>query len=164
MKYSDEYYVCSRNLSLKFNEKNENTAYFKMWNKYDIHDILEIENDIAIQGEICGPGINKNPMKLSELDLYIFNIYDIKNGKYKNYKDFIIFCNAYGLKTVPIINECFLFNHNVESLLALAKGKYEGTDSYREGIVIRPLVNCYSEVLSGRLSIKIINNDYLLSE
>jgi hypothetical protein len=47
-------------------------------------------------------------------------------------------------------------------LLKLARGVYPGTKNPREGIVVRPLVERRSEVLDGRLSFKVINNDYLL--
>jgi len=163
LRYGDEYFVCSRNLSFKFSEKNENTAYFKMWNKYAIKNILEIEGDFAIQGEICGPGIQKNPMKLPEVELFVFNVYNIKQGKYLDYNDFIEFCSKYGLKTVPVIG-ITNFNFSVNELINMAKGKYQGTESHREGIVIRPLINCYSKILGTKLSIKVINNDYLLDE
>jgi len=163
IKYGDEYHVCSRNLSFKFTEKNESSAYFKIWHKYNIKNILGDKGDMAIQGEICGPGIQKNPMKLPELDFFVFNVYDVKQGKYLDYNDFEMFCNANGFKTVPIIGK-YEFNFTLDKLIEMAKGKYEGTDHHREGIVIRPLINCYSEILGGRLSIKIINNDYLLSE
>ncbi len=163
LRYGDDYYVCSRNLSFKFSEKNENTAYFKMWHKYDIKRILEEEGDIAIQGEVCGPGIQKNPMKLQEVELFVFNVYNIKEGKYLDYDDFIKFCKSWGLKTVPIIGKC-KFDYTIDQLIEMAKGKYEGTDHHREGIVIRPLINCYSQILGTKLSIKIVNNDYLLTE
>jgi len=167
VRYSDEYniwyHVCSRNLSFKFNENNENNAYFKIWNRYNIKKILESEGDIAIQGEICGPGIQKNPMKLTEIDFFVFNVYDIKIGKYLDYEDLIMFCNAVGLKTVPIIGK-YNFNYTMDELIEMARGKYEGTDCNREGIVIRPLINCYSNILGTKLSIKVINNDYLLAE
>ena len=52
----------------------------------------------------------------------------------------------------------------------MAKGKYEGTKygqgqlHNREGIVIRPVIESYSEVLRGRMSFKVLNTDYLLRE
>ena len=40
------------------------------------------KRQIAIQGEICGPGIQKNPLELSTLRFFIFDIYDIDNKCY----------------------------------------------------------------------------------
>ena len=102
-------------------------------------------------------------MKLPEVELFVFNVYNIKQGKYLDYNDFIEFCSKYGLKTVPVIG-ITNFNFSVNELINMAKGKYQGTESHREGIVIRPLINCYSKILGTKLSIKVINNDYLLDE
>ena len=44
----------------------------------------------------------------------------------------------------------------------MTKGKYEQTNNHREGIVIRPIELTYSKILKGRLSVKVINNDFLL--
>jgi hypothetical protein len=63
---------------------------------------------------------------------------------------------------VPIVEEGEAFDYTLEQLLEISKGKYEGTNNHREGIVIRPKVNMYSDKLKGPLSFKCINNDYLL--
>jgi len=42
--------------------------------------------------------------------------------------------------------------------------EYTGTRNRKEGIVVRPLVETPSATLSGRLSFKVINNDYLLKD
>jgi hypothetical protein len=42
---------------------------------------------------------------------------------------------------------------------------FHGVKDYvHEGIVVRPAVECYSYNLRGRLSFKVVNNDYLLKE
>lgn len=41
---------------------------------------------------------------------------------------------------------------------------YAGTKQRKEGIVVRPLVEQGSAVLGGRLSFKVINNDFLLKD
>jgi hypothetical protein len=56
------------------------------------------------------------------------------------------------------------FAHTQESLLALAEGKYAGTQNEREGVVIRPRVERNSLLLAGRLSFKAISNRFLLKE
>ena len=43
-------------------------------------------------------------------------------------------------------------------------GQIIPTGITKEGIVIRPLVPVYSEIIGGPLSMKVINNDYLLKE
>jgi len=150
--------VCSRKMS----KKEGDTVYWKMAEKYNILDILKEVGNFAIQGEIAGPGIQKNRLGLQKVDLFVFNVYNISETKYLDFTEFIRFCQRFNLTTVPIENDGFVFNHNLDQLLDMAKGKYDGTNNNREGLVIRPLIERYSEVLNGRLSMKIINNDFLL--
>lgn len=51
----------------------------------------------------------------------------------------------------------------VEEFIERAKGKYP-SGNYKEGIVIRPIESVYSKILEGPLSMKVINNDYLLKQ
>ena len=37
---------------------------------------------IALQGEICGPGIQKNPLGLDEVQFFVFDIFDIDAQRY----------------------------------------------------------------------------------
>lgn len=56
----------------------------------------------AIQGEVCGPGIQKNRLGLRDIELFVFNVYDIDAGTYLSFLEFEQFCYRYGLRTVPI--------------------------------------------------------------
>jgi len=56
------------------------------------------------------------------------------------------------------------FNFSLPELLEMAKGFYIGTTKRKEGIVVRPLMNLHSNVLKGRMSFKVVNNDYLLKD
>ena len=56
------------------------------------------------------------------------------------------------------------FDHSLAHYLELAKGRYAGTQSRKEGIVVRPLSTLHSELLRGRLSFKTISNEFLLKE
>lgn len=152
-----EFEVCSRNLSLKESEGN---SYWKIARKLDIENILRTTgNRYSIQGELAGPGIQRNRLGLNELDLFVFNVYDIIDGKHLDFEEFKEFCRRNGLKTVPI-DEVTIFNFTLEQLLEKAKGKYLSGNN-REGIVIRPTIEMYSNVLKGRMSFKVINNDFL---
>ena len=161
----DEFCACSRNWKKTEDDTN---VYWHVARKYKLHEVLDHENKIyAIQGEVVGPGIQGNKPKLLELDLFVFNIYDIREGRLLGFEDFTAFCAGNGLKTVPIERiirgkDLVTFDWSLEAWLKKAEGKYEGTDSPREGIVIRPLVSAYSPTLRGRLSFKVINNDFLI--
>jgi len=153
--------VCSRNLDMKESDK---LAYWKIAKKYDLENKLKaLGQDIVIQGEICGSGIQKNRMDLKELDFFVFDIYNSLTQKYYDLDDMLKTTYKLGLRTVPIDKIC-TFDFTLEQLLDMAKGKYIGTSNNREGIVIRPTTFCHSDALEGRLSIKVISNEYLLKD
>lgn len=153
-----EFDVCSRNLSFK----ESDNVYWQMFKKYGIEDILKKAGNFSIQGEVAGPGIQKNRLGLNEIQLFVFNVYDIDNHKYLGFNEFVEFCKTYNLQSVPIIETC-VFDFTVEQLLEKAKGNYS-SGKFREGIVIRTVIEGYSEVLSGRSSFKTINNEFLEKE
>lgn len=117
----------------------------------------------AIQGEIVGPKIQKNPLELDKLDFYVFNIWDIDQQKYLSFGTLKVFEEDTGLKLVPFDRFIIFKNETIEDLLEMAKGEYPNGHA-REGIVIRPMQEQSSRVLKGRLSFKAINNDYLLEK
>jgi len=160
-----EYHVCSRNTDFKLTDENKGNVYIEMGNKYGLEEKMrKLGRNIAIQGEICGPSIQKNRMCLPEIDLFVFNVYDIDKGQYMGLSEMSDIVNLFELKMVPFI-ECFMFNYKtVEDVLKAAEGFYKGTKNRREGIVIRPTEERYSEVLKGRMSFKAVNNEYLLKD
>lgn len=147
--------VCSRNLELK---EDHNNAYWKMVEKYKLKEVLEdlykvTGEEFLIQGELCGQKIQCNPMQLKELDLFLFNIISITHGLTKvSLGALMEISKKYNLKTVSIIEIQSSFNYSQEELLELSKGLYEGTNTQREGIVIR--------TQDSTISFKVINNDY----
>jgi ATP-dependent RNA circularization protein (DNA/RNA ligase family) len=119
---------------------------------------------LAIQGEICGPTIQKNRLNLSELSLFVFNVYDIEHACYLSHEAARKFMLDNGLTPAETIEAGDSFVHNQTSLLALAEGKYPNTNNEREGIVIRSIEETRSNVLLGRMSFKAISNRFLLKE
>jgi len=151
--------ICGRNLAYKEESTN---AYCEIFKRYDLGNKLKELGNYGIQGEIAGCGIQKNPLGLKQIDFFAFNVFDINAYQHLGYKEFVSICAKLGVKTVPILTDTFVFNHSIEQLLELSKGVYEGTKTPREGIVIRPLETTLSIILNGRLSVKVINNVYLL--
>jgi len=153
--------VCSRENELK--EKDTNTLW-KIVNQYNLKEKLSKYGEpIVIQGELCGPGIQKNRLKLHIHDWYVFDIYFPKQIRYASYQELTDLCTVFQLKMVPLML-IGTFNWNLDQLLKLAEGEYVGTLNLREGIVIRPTVPIHSPTLAGRLSIKVLNNTFLLKE
>ncbi|BBM82346.1 RNA ligase (ATP) [Candidatus Uabimicrobium amorphum] len=163
-----EFHVCSRNYALgeplNPNISAENDYYSQIAEKYTLEEKLKSQGNFAIQGEICGPRVQKNRLELSELSFFVFNVWDIDKQEYLAFDDFIEFCKRIDLPTVPILESHFHFDETVtaESLLKMAEGKYANTKNEREGIVVRPRQETQSEILGGRLSCKAISNKFLL--
>ena len=121
-------------------------------------------SDIAIQGEFCGAGIQKNRLKLIKPEWYVFTIIDLKTHRRVSLVRMRELCEQLKLKMVPIEEEKEIFQYDsVEDLLERAKGKYV-SGMNKEGIVIRPIEPVYSKTIEGPLSVKVLNNDYLLKE
>lgn len=159
--HNGETQVCSRTRALKEGD----SVWWRLEKKYNILNSLKEFGNVAVQGEICGPGIQKNKMGLRELDLFVFDVFDINEQSYFNYNEFIDFCNIFGLQTVPIVRDDYTIKpeDDIQKFLHMAKGKYPNGHP-REGIVVRPLEEMYSDRLHGRTSFKVINNDFLLKE
>jgi len=151
---NEHFGVCSRNLELKDDGKN---AFWEMVKRYKIID--KLPNDYAIQFELVGPGIQKNPLKLPELDIRVFNVWNIRERRYLDIEDAIeLACGNMDLPWAEIIDydKTFLFSSD-EQMRKYAEGKYpNGGD--REGVVIRPMKE--TMVNGERLSFKIINLNY----
>lgn len=157
---TDEFHACGRNLSLLDGEN----IYWRVARKYELESVLRRFPNLALQGELCGPGIQKNRLNLKELSLFIFNVYDFQNARYLAHDEARQWLADNGLTPVETIEEGDAFAHTQESLLALAEGKYPNTQNEREGIVIRPREERFSPTLGGRLSFKAISNRFLLKE
>ena len=156
--YNKKFGICSRNCLLKSRDMN-NCYYYEVADKYNIENIMnKYDKNIAIQGEIIGPKINCNRLKLDELDFEIFNIFDIDNKCYMNWNDVKIFCDKNGLRTVPELY-CGEFTENmasVEYLLDYANKVTYGKNVNGEGMVVKNF-DCHN-----RISFKVISNKYLL--
>jgi RNA ligase (TIGR02306 family) len=155
--------ACSRNYSIK----NGDNALWRVAEQYSLES--KIPAGYAVQGELCGPGIQQNRLRLKSVDFFVYNIYNVSDYYYLNYEVLISVSKKLGLKTVPVEqvvtgDSARSFDHSLDNYLKLAKGLYVDTVNRKEGIVVRPLVACRSHALGGRLSFKVINNDFLLKD
>lgn len=164
-----EFGVCSRNLELKETPEN---ALWEFARKEDIEkklkDLKELTgHNYAIQGELIGPGIQKNNLRLEEKKVLFFNLVNIDNYSYADFDLFKIYFEMMHLETVPLMEICTLDN-NIENLIKKSIGpSMLNNKIFREGIVIRPLkelidLQMSNEWGNGRVSFKVINPEYLL--
>jgi RNA ligase (TIGR02306 family) len=146
-KYEGHFGVCSRNWELKETETN---LYWRMAKEYDLENILP--EGYFIQGEIIGPNVQSNRLKLAKNEFRAFNVGEIHTGRF-GFNGFIDFCENHNLLTVPVIAlEPF---NTKEELIKLADGcSHLNPNELAEGFVIR--------THDGSISFKVISNEYLL--
>ena len=150
-----EFNVCSRNINLKETEDN---LYWQIARKYDIEAkmrSLELDN-IAVQGEIYGSGIQGNIYKMNNGDqrLAVFTIQ--LNGQKVTPELRRRLVEKMGLDSIAIMHHNYtLPTGNVDDLLALADGQsvYGPQGVLREGLVYKS--TC------GQYSFKTVSNKYL---
>ena len=146
---------CSRNKEIK---DEESALYWTPVYKYGLKEKLAAYGkNIVLTGEICGPGIQKNKLRLPAIEWYVFDVKDWDAEKYFSYDEACEICAALGLSVVPLEERGEHFSYYLETLLEKAKGKYpSGLD--KEGIVVR------NAVFPKAVSFKVLNNDALLKE
>lgn len=145
--------VCSRNLDLTETEGN---AFWQVARKHDLENKLQkLGYSIAIQGELMGPGVQGNKENLTELDLYVFDMWDIDNQRYFYSEERRIICDALGLKHAPVIDTNFnLGDMKVIDILEMADGPSLNA-KLREGLVFKSMKD-------PSVSWKAISNKWLL--
>ena len=159
--YGDQFGICSRNLELK---QSENNALWQLEARYDLEGAIEeMGGNLALQGEIIGPGIQGNKYKLKETQFRIFNVYDLEANLYVDYLKAVGMINGidYDISMMVPLIDYMTLDHSVDQIVELSKGKSQLADVHREGVVIRPMVEGIDPEL-GRLSFKAINPDFLL--
>ena len=119
-------------------------------------------DSIVLQGEWCGAGIQSNRLKLTKPEWFVFTL--MTNGARWGLNITEQVCQEIGAKMVPVEevgDNLFDKYPDMDALLKRAEGiGYNGTT--KEGIVIRPQVPIRSKILQAPLSMKVLNNEYLL--
>jgi len=119
--------------------------------------LVSLGKNILLIGEICGPGVQKNRLRLPQLEWYVFDVIDMDSLEQYSYDKACELCANLGIAAVPLEERGDSFAYSLEALLEKAKGKYpSGLD--KEGIVVRDANRPKS------ISFKVLNNDALLKE
>jgi len=154
--------VCSRNLDFKETEDN---TYWKIARKLKLEEILRSEPvNLAIQGELVGPGIQGNRLGIKEIELHLFNLFDIDTGQFRGYSALREFGKKHGLNIVKQVAEGDFGFGNVPTaarMLETANALNYDNGTPAEGIVWRPACEVYSQVLKSRLSFKTVSARFL---
>lgn len=130
--------------------------------KKDLINTLPI--GYAVQAELIGPSIQKNPLKLTERSLFVFYVYDIKRNEYLFWDAAASIAADAGLQMVPLVHSGWSlptdgFTQALETMLKMADADSPVcAGSKQEGLVFRCEQNVH------KVSFKVINNSYLLAE
>lgn len=150
--------VCSRNWDV---EEDENTFWRAVGLIGGKDKLSKVVNNIALQGELVGPGVNGNQHKFKELDYYVFNVFDIDTQTYLNPLAARGMCEALGFKYVPVLEYRQFDFENIEAALKYAEDVQNG-----EGVVFKkcePHCILSTGKKEAPHSWKIISNKYLLA-
>lgn len=148
-----EFGVCSRNLDLK---RDENNTFWATAIKLNLEEkLLKLGVDIALQGELIGPGIQDNIYKLTEHKFMLFDVYDIVGGKDYLPEQRWRLTDKLNIDHVPVLHEKFCIkDETMESLIKYADGTSNiGEHPQREGLVFK--------CVDRNLHFKVVSNKYL---
>ena len=120
--------------------------------------------EIALQGELTGPGIQSNRDSFESATFSIFRIWNIVEQRWLTWDERCIVCKDLGLTHVPIIDHVTLCtyddaygSYNIpdmrDNILAYAEGK-TARGNEREGVVFKSV--------DGKIHFKAVSNRYLL--
>ena len=168
-----EFHVFGHN----YEYKNDGKSSFYNWiQDHHIEDLMRKYMKInslskmVVQGEYCGAGIQNNRLRLKEPNWFFFTIDEdgqrVGLDELLEFKSFCADCgNAIDMVPVEEIGSDLVKEYgSVEALLE--RSAKDPSKIYcggqPEGIVIRPMVPEYCDLVKGMLSMKVINNKYLL--
>jgi RNA ligase (TIGR02306 family) len=154
-----EFRVCGRNFTWSV-PSNSSRNYFAIANKMNLQEkMTALNRNIALQGELVGPKINGNRMRLEEYSLRVFNIWDLENNRYLLWDEVTDICSRLGVETVPVVyrGRAAELDLTVASFLKMADDQSYLKNVLAEGIVVKT-----DDDIGGRVSFKVISNKYLL--
>ena len=133
-----------------------------------LKDLMESRSDleeISVQGEFCGSGIQSNRLRLSSPEWFVFTVNE--NSRRTSMKEMVAIAEQLGFKTVPIeetgVDLPSVYPDEKALLTRCEENRCHAYPGVPEGIVIRPQEPVRSNVLHGApLSMKVKSNRYLL--
>ncbi|RYZ27070.1 MAG: RNA ligase (ATP), partial [Sphingobacteriales bacterium] len=142
--------VCSRNMEMHRDDRN---TYWRIADALKLEEKMKSLGNIAIQGEIVGEAIQGNKLKLVGQQLFVFSIFLIDDYRYASLEEMRALTGRLGLQMVPVLDDNYLLEANVEGLLNMAeRNSVLCATAKAEGIVIR------LKDTTEHVSFKAINN------
>lgn len=125
--------VCSRNQSLREDTKNGFWHAVRRLNLVPLADMLP--GRVVLQGELMGPGVQGNGLKLMEPTLFLFQI-RTPSGGWLSYADTLTTAKEIRAEVVPQIQEASFAS--VTDIQAIADAQKLPSGEPAEGVVVRP--------------------------
>lgn len=152
-----EIICCSRNLQLKY---DPDSHFWKSAENSGIIQMLrDIQQNLAVQGECIGPGIQQNKEGLHGFRFFVFSIFNIDEQSYYEWDKIELVCHHCNVADlVPVVSDIrfpFKTFETVDEMLEHADGPSLNAKT-REGIVWK----CLDD---PNLSVKAISNKFLLA-
>lgn len=163
--------VCSRNfeVSLEYDQPEDkrdqgNNKYRRLDAKYRLLDSLKEwcrlhRRNLSIQTEVYGLGINKNNHKKPDVDMVVFDVFDIDRHRLLPFRDVKEIAKALSLPVIPSVFENQpVTGMTVDDFVKLAQDqRYDGKWP-AEGIVVKTADDAYPYV-----HFKVISPEFLLA-
>jgi RNA ligase (TIGR02306 family) len=155
--------VCSRNFELKLDDKASD--FVEVAKVYGLERVLARSfvlygQELALQGELNGPGVNGNRDKNTALSFKVFRIFDITKQEFLTPQQRIEWCMAFGVPHVNVVQRNFKpFTHfnDMDELLKFSDG-LTANGNPREGLVYK------QEDAQHPITFKAVSNAYLMKE
>jgi RNA ligase (TIGR02306 family) len=167
--FNGEEGVCTRRWQVEINEKTQQNKFVRTYIDSNLREaLIKYGKNIAVQGELVGPGIEQNRERFDSHKLFVFDIYDMDNHRYftpeQRYEIFEEIMSL-GIDRNIISHIPILFKNvsmddlgieNINQLLFFADGQGYNPGVIREGVIFKDWTD--------QFSFKVISNSMLLSE
>lgn len=145
----------------KIRGAEDDSVYWKVARKYDLNTKLQKYPGFVIFGEIYGPRVQDMHygLKGDELGLRIFDVMDINTKKFLNFDEAVDVCKNMELEMAPLL---YRGPYVPEIIEPMSDGKSMLGNPFREGFVIKPILERPHSRLGGRTVLKMVGQTYLL--
>lgn len=136
-----ELHVCSRNLELKeFTATGAGNVYWRAARKFGLE---RLPAGVALQFEVCGPGIQGNPCGYDDLQISAFTLYQIKERRRGHFGALAAICQSLEIPLAAIVSagSGFIGEDNIRLISDAAR--YEN-GAQAEGVVFRSINSDWS--------------------
>lgn len=153
---NDALTICSRN------NIQPSGVFLEIAQRYNLEEKMRaIGRQVAVQGEIVGPKVNGNRLKLSTLTYRVFNVYDIQDGVFLDHDAVASLCEMLEVEMVPLlyrgVASAAPMMSSLENLLDYTSSLEYGPGLPAEGVVVK-----VNELTPTRRSFKVISNTFLI--